>query len=152
MKSNYYIAIVVGAVLGMGTSGCALLEKFEKSRSNVVSGSEGKVSADRTAVTDGPVLTPPKDGGASKAGATTQAGGKAVKNKKKKGDGKLSGVSKRELAEARKEAAAGGQETVAIGDLNNGAQSLAVQNALPDGFSINGEWTIYSVRGNMVNG
>lgn len=154
MKSNYYIAIAIGAIMGMTMSGCALLDKSQK---HTVQGSDGKVTADRTAVTsdiaDGPVLTPPKNGAAVKSGSqASQSGGKAVKNKKKKGDGKQSGVSQSELAEARREVGKVEQHAVTtIGDAG-GKQSLTVHNSLPADFTIGGEWTIYSVRDNVVTG
>lgn len=150
MNSRYYIGIAMGAVLGVGMSGCSLLDRSQR---HTVQGSEGKVSAERTAVTSdvayGPVLTPPKGGTSSKGGAVVNAGGKAVKNKKKKGDGKHTGVSQSELAEARREAAESEQPASASGA---DTRSLAVQNALPADFTINGEWTIYSVRDNIVTG
>lgn len=152
MKPNYYAVIAIGAVLAMGMSGCSVFDKFHK---HPIQGSEGNVSADRTEITsdtaEGPVLTPPKQGGAAKSGSQVTTNGKAVKNKKRKGD-KVTGVSKSELAEARREVADGENSEVINPGSSSGKQSLAVNNALPADFTINGEWTIYSVRGNVVTG
>lgn len=86
MKPNYYTVIAIGTVLAMGMSGCSVFDKFHK---HPIQGSEGNVSADRTEITsdtaEGPVLTPPKQGGAAKSGSQVTTNGKAVKNKKRKG-------------------------------------------------------------------
>lgn len=156
MSFKYYISLAVGGALLMATSGCALLERSQK---HVVHGSEGKVTAQRSSVTsetaetsNEPVLTPPKQG-AVKQGKQPSARGKAVKNKKKKGKASEGSVSKSDLAEARREANEIGTSAVTVGGAGAGeAQNLKVHNELPDDFTIEGEWTIYSVRGNKVTG
>lgn len=157
MKANYYISIAMAVVMGIGISGCSLLDRSQK---HVVQGSDGNVREERTAVTsdvaNGPVLTPPKNGNVSKAATSTQSGGKAVKNKNKKKKDKLKnsgGVSKSELAEARREVAQGGQNEAVMNGGEKGNKSSAESSTnLPGGFSINGEWTVYSVRDNIVTG
>ena len=147
MKSNYYIAASLGIVLTAGLCGCSV---FDKSPKHVVQGSEGKVTAERTEVTsDGPVLTPPKGDVAGKDQGTVKGGSKAVKNKKQKGDAQA--VSQRELAAARKEAAQGNSLGATV-DTKSGNAGTTVKRSLPADFTINGEWTIYSVRGNVITG
>ncbi len=147
MKLNYYIVASLGIALAAGLCGCSV---FDKSPKHVVQGSEGKVASERTEVTsDGPVLTPPKGNVTDKESGTVKGGSKAVKNKKQKGDGQA--VSQKELAAARKEAAQG-NTTGGTGETKGGNQESTVKRALPADFTINGEWTIYSVRGNVITG
>lgn len=144
---NYYIAASLGIVIAAGMCGCSV---FDKSPKHIVQGSDGKVTAERTEVTsDGPVLTPPKGNVAEKETGTVKGGSKAVKNKKQKGDAQ--GVSQRELAAARKEAAQEGAAG-ATGGNKGGSREQTVSRVLPADFTINGEWTIYSVRGNVITG
>ncbi len=161
MKANYYIGVALSAVALLSTTGCALLDKSEKYR---VQGSDGTVTEASGAATSqnskstGRVLTPLKNSSSARGndGAPSAAvSSKAVKNSKKKKKGKNATVSKDELAEARREVAIENAGTdVAVATLGNGAAKtdLTVENSLPDDFTINGEWTIFSVRGNQVTG
>lgn len=155
MRLSYYIAVAAGAVLALGATGCTLLERSQK---HVVQGSEGKTTDERSVVISDmsgePVLTPPKAKGTKAESMKTKTQtGKAVKNKKKKGKSQDSGVSRDELETARREAAQGDSPEVIEGNRHStGRHSLKVQNALPDDFTIEGEWTIYSVRDNVVTG
>lgn len=138
-------------------TGCSI---FDKSDKYVVTGSQGKVSSEREAVvpdgaqtTDGPVLTPPKEGAQSKQHTSAQTSGKkAVKNKKNKD--KAQGVSQTELAGARKSDSSLTADNEPVGaDVNNPHSTQTPESAgLPADFTINGEWTIYSVRGENVTG
>lgn len=110
--------------------------------------------ADDSAEISGPVLSPPK-GGASRSKQQNTSTGKAVKNKRqKKGEtgSSSSSVSKKDLEAARREVSAvASADTYSSGDSAKTGQ-LAVANAIPEGFTIGGEWTIYSVRSNLVTG
>jgi heat shock protein HslJ len=115
----------------------------------------------------GPVLTPPsaskQSASATKKSEKTSAS-KAVKNSKKKASNKSQTVTQAELAEARRDikeqtvelsVSAGDTLGVTTVDDNNNAGvdqlNANAANALIN-FTINGEWTIYSVRGNVVTG
>ena len=150
-----YTAIFSAALSVMLLAGCSI---FDKSQKYVVTGSEGKVSGERevvlpegTSTSDGPVLTPPSGTSASKQ-ASNATGKKAVKNKKSKD--KSQGVSQKELAGARKDGSAltSDSQPVTIGDAKDQPASVLESNTLPSDFTLNGEWTIYSVRGNQVTG
>ena len=134
-------------------TGCSIFDKSEK---YVVTGSQGKVSAEREVVVpegaqnaDGPVLTPPKEGATQKHAPSASSGKKAVKNKKNKDKGQ--GVSQNELAGAR-----GNSDLTAdsepVGTENSTPAQAPDTGTLPADFTVNGEWTIYSVRGETVTG
>jgi len=150
MKLNFCMASLMIGALAVATSGCALFDKSEK---YTVQGSDGEtVSANAGNTASGDqVLVPPRKG-VGKAGDTLKNTGKAVKNKKKKKKGnKQNAVSKEELAGARRDVAELENGTSVQGT-PAGTDTPAVSNTLPADFSINGEWTIYSVRDNIITG
>lgn len=143
---------------------CALLDRSQKlvlrgsqaDQSDSPAGAREAVT--ESSVTYGPVLTPPKDKAKDKTKkkSTSAASGKAVKNKKQKDktkDKSQSGVSVKELDEARREVALEEQEANAPGRATAaGKSNLKVEHKLPSDFTINGEWTVDSVRDKNVTG
>lgn len=157
MNIRYHKTTVLGLAFALCLSGCSLLEKFDKSPKYSVKGS---ASRERNAVdasdSQTPVLAPPSGKKTEKSSTVvTESGKKAVKNKKQKGGNAT--VSKAELASARRDAALAEnaqtdtQESLKEG-VNSGECGHVVKNMLPGDFSIGGDWTVYSVRGNLVTG
>ncbi len=157
MNIRYNKTTVLGLAFALCLSGCSLLEKFDKSPKYSVKGS---ASRERNAVdasdSQTPVLAPPSGKKTEKSSTVvTESGKKAVKNKKQKGGNAT--VSKAELASARRDAALAEnaqtdtQESLKEG-VNSGECGHVVKNMLPGDFSIGGDWTVYSVRGNLVTG
>lgn len=148
---------VISAALSLAMlAGCSI---FDKSQKYVVTGSDGKVSSEREVVVPddsrqpgGPVLTPPKEGTQTRQASAQASGQKAVKNKK--GKDKNQGVSQKELAGARKSGSAltADNEPVNGGTSSEKGAPVLERNVLPSDFTINGEWTVYSVRGETVTG
>jgi heat shock protein HslJ len=172
MKIRNIALATISLSLAMSFSGCALFDKAEK---YIVKGSEGVVvgeseSSTTTTNTTSQVLTPPSYKAKTKAStksATKSASDKkqkAVKNKKSAQRASSAAVSKLELTTARREAAIAAMTSdkdsaaAEIKKLKTSAENVGtvVTNAntatLPADFTINGEWTIYSVRGNIVTG
>ena len=159
MKINYSFLTAVGFSCLMLLSGCSLLDKSPKF---IVKGSSGNVrqtdavtTDNATEKADGPVLAPPSKS-SSKSDVPAESGKKAVKNKKQKSTRKSS-VSKSELASARREAAQVYEDNESVEIPSEKGKKgvrhgLTVHNEIPSDFSIGGEWTIYSVRGNLVSG
>lgn len=145
MKLNLFVSAMLIGGLCLSTTGCALLDKSKK---YVVRGSSGEVN--ESSDEDAQVLTPPKEGGAKSGDKKNKSTGKAVKNKKKKGKGKKQAVSKEELADARRDVAE--LESAAQGVVAAVDSTAMHGNLLPENFTVNGEWTIYSVRDNIVTG
>lgn len=129
---------------------CACGVFSDNSKKYVVNGSGVEVSKSKPAASPsaGPVLTPPKsDKKAVKPSKPSKS--KAVKNKNK---GKTEQTSKTTRpADTRRDAvtAAGASTNAAVA-----SESKDSKKSRPLGaeFSIEGEWTIYSVRGNIVTG
>ncbi len=152
-------------------SSCSLLEQsqnfFEQSKKLVLRGSSGKISESDDSVIiaarvnqsahSGPVLTPPKKQSV-KNDSVNQASGKAVKSKRQKKNGSQShsGVSKKELEAARKDAEKNSNaETKAVEQVAITEETITeatTENSTTEVNSLNGEWTIYSVRNNLVEG
>jgi heat shock protein HslJ len=172
MKIRNIALATISLSLAMSFSGCALFDKSEK---YVVKGSEGVVVGDSqsstsTSNTTSQVLTPPtyksKSKATSKTTSTTatEKKQKAVKNKKTAQRASSAAVSKLELTTARREAAIAAMTTdkdsaaAEIKKIKTSAETVGTVIAnthtttLPADFTINGEWTIYSVRGNIVTG
>ncbi len=137
---------VAGAMLVLASS-CS----FIKTTSNKISGAAGQITSQRT-VSEKPAqkaLTPPKNAGEKKQFAATE---------------EPKGVKKSQQAASTKPQKAKNPAVPAQADnrrpltdslqLANVAEKRAdVYNPNYDkDFSINGEWTIYSVRGNVVTG
>lgn len=151
---KFPVLTAMGLMAVVCFSGCSLLEKFDKSPKYVVKGSEARErsSVEPSELHD-PVLTPPSGKKAGKSDqAVAESGKKAVKNKKQKGGNAT--VSKEELATARRDAALAESEGAESSEDcgASGKCGHVVKNPLPDNFSIGGEWTVYSVRGNVVTG
>lgn len=157
--------VFAGVLLASAVASCALLDKTQKIVTRGSSGSSSELEASDTermpvadvSVADGPVLTPPKEKSKKKSPASTPSpSGKAVKNKKQKKDGtgvsEGNTVSVKELDEARREAALEEREASETVAATGDGPRPAVARALPSDFSINGEWTVASVRGNAVTG
>ena len=155
--SHKNIALLpIGVFLLSSVSSCALLDKSQKL---IMRGSSGN-STEETLQSDasdskvsGPVLSPPKNKQQKNASASSTSG-KAVKNKHNKKGG---GVSKKELAAARRDAEVNGalekdnETNSANGKIEDPASGKSAGSSAGD-FSIGGEWTIYKVRNNMVQG
>lgn len=149
-----YISILTTCMAGALLTGCSILDKSQK---YVVQGSEGAVTSEREVVLpegevpeviNGPVLTPPKKNSGSRQ-ASSEGGKKAVKNKKGKKGGADTSVSRKELEGARNR----GKESVSR--RGKGGSEIEAQESggsVAADFNINGEWTVYAVRGNKVEG
>lgn len=151
MKVSYNIILsAAAALLLVGAPSCSLLH----SSSNKVAGSTGQITSQRTADRNSTAkpLAPPKNGGAKTPSTSTEEP-RGVKNKNK-------GKSESSAKPAR------GKNPVIPGQADNRrplTDSLRLADAaanrsnvynpnLDKNFTINGEWTIYSVRGNVVTG
>ncbi len=156
-----FISISLSAIcLLAGTTGCSLLNKQP---SNVVKGSDGIVTSERQAdkhSTNIKPLAPPKNN--KKKDSDSQAGmpaksrknTKVVKNNKKNDSKKQkSSDPQREEATRRESLDDASNITIPCDNESEHPHPLLQQPApVPSDFSINGEWTIYSVRGNLVTG
>lgn len=145
MNRTFFKTIAIAA-LSVGilstSTGCALLDNSKK---HVVTGSGEELTQNDKKRQP---LAPPKNQNAKDTSEKKQQKSKPIKNKKNNANEK---VTSAEVAEARKEAAAldsGNKTTMTQTDKTN-KDAGAV---LPADFSLNGEWTIYSVRNNMVTG
>ena len=171
------MAYLLAGSVALSLSGCALLDKsktyVDKSKEymgksvqsvkSLVAGSDKSDKTEKaadekakTSASDGDtVLAPPKKNAVKDKSQQTQTTGKAVKNKKKKGKGKNQSVSQEELAGARRDVAEL-EQTVVDADKDVAVKPadvpVAVGTDVPADFSVNGEWTIYSVRDNVVTG
>lgn len=167
MNSKKIVIYSFGSILlAAAASSCALLDQ---SQTLIMRGNSAKEvtivdhttdrevpgEEDATAL-DGPVLSPPKNGtSTAKDKAVNASAGKAVKNKrqKKTDSGKSSSsVSKKDLEAARREVSAVAASESASDATGSAAGSLKIANDVPAGFSIGGQWSIYSVRNNKVGG
>lgn len=158
MSHKYISMLPIGVLLISAVSSCALLDKSQKLVMRGSSGhsSEETVQSDSPAESgvSGPVLSPPKNKQQKNQSTSQASSGKAVKNKHKKNG---SGVSKKELDAARRDAVTNGalekdEETLA-GNTVSGDNAAAKGTAsVPGDFSLGGEWTIYKVRNNKVEG
>lgn len=157
LKSLYAVALAGGALLSVAMTGCSIFDKSEK---YVVKGSDGSVMHEREAVgsdtseaLSGPVLTPPKNTSV-RENNRNNSGNKAVRNKNQKANS--GAVSKSELASARRGAKDVATEESIVADsrrkVSPGKDGKIGNVPLSAEFSIDGEWTIYSVRGNLVTG
>ena len=171
MSLHKTVILLVTLLLLTVVSSCSLLEQsqnlFEQSKKLVFKGSSGKISepddsleiASRSiqSAHSGPVLAPPTKQSV-KNDSVNLASGKAVKTKrqKKKGSNSSSSVSKKELDAARKDVEKNSlddaQVVNQIGLTGDTVPVLAVVNQISGEFSIAGDWTIYSVRNNIVDG
>lgn len=148
VSQNILLGAAAALVLAAAPS-CSLF----KDSSNKVAGSSGQVTAQRTTESKpaGKTLTPPKNAGSKSATANTEEP-KGVKNKNNKGRGETAAKPSK------------GKTPVVPGQADN-RRPLTDSNApattekrpaynpnLDKDFTINGEWTIYSVRGNVVTG
>ena len=151
MKVSHNILLGAGTALLLAVAhSCSLFQ----GSSNKVAGSSGQITAQRAAdgTTDVKPLTPPKNGGAKVASTSTEEP-KGVKNKNK---GRAENASK----PAKGKAPAVPDQADNRRPLTDAAQiadaaskrSPVYNPNLDKDFSINGEWTIYSVRGNVVTG
>lgn len=152
-------------------SSCSLLEQsqnfFEQSKKLVLRGSSGKISDSPDSVTiavrtiqpdhSGPVLAPPKKH-VVKNDSVNPSSGKALKGKRQKKNGSQtsSSVSKKELEAAIKDAEKNNSaEIKAVNDIGVSGETVpavAAANSISEQNSLAGEWTIYSVRNNIVEG
>lgn len=149
--SNNILIGGAAAIMLAAAPSCSLFQ----GSSNKVAGSSGEITSQRSAGSGTSVtpLVPPRDGGA-KSSTTSTEEPKGVKNKNGKGyaentakpsKGKTPAVpgqadNRRPLTDASQIADAAADRT-------------PVYNPnLDKDFSINGEWTIYSVHGNVVTG
>lgn len=146
--SNSILAFAGAAALMAVTPSCSL---FKGSSDNKVAGSSGQITSQRTTESSGKTLTPPKNGGAKTAPSTAtepkgvkkgraEASASAAKDNK----GKTPAVpaqadNRRPLTEEQAAATAANRTPVYNPNLDKD-------------FTIEGEWTIYSVRGNVVTG
>ncbi len=175
MNLNFLKYLSGATLLCLSLTGCEVLG-LNKSNNYVVSGSQGKSSevtsagapsnnisssANSASKSTAPLAPPKKDKVASKSDDTAVQKAnvsKPVKNKKKKDKerGETSNkVTKDELMQARRESVElenGGEPTVIIAPETEktSTEQLTVSNPMPDEFTINGEWTIYSVRNNVL--
>jgi len=140
MRIQYYIKVVsLSAFCLAVVSGCGTMQK------SGVSGAEGRVvtMADgrKVVVNGGQKLAPPKD---------TKSGKNAKQKKSKKGT-EPQGADREVVGGT---VAVGTDSTVmaAVGDSRLRAVSDSIVSAEDTEFSLNGEWTIYSVRGNVITG
>lgn len=161
MRIRYIFRCGVTAALLATMSSCTLLEKSQKL---VLRGSD----AQNTAVSDeadleneksdkGKTLTPPMAKPTKKQKETANVSSKKAVKSKKKGDkhGGNASVSVKELNEARREVAEEEKVEKSVaeaGKISADASDLIVAHTLPSDFTINGEWTISSVAGNVVTG
>lgn len=165
-----YFIYSLGLLCLTSVSSCSLLEQsqrfFEQQKNLVLRGSSGKVSevedslniaARKLSAHSGPVLSPPKKQ-ISKPDSVSVASGKAVKSKRQKQKDMQgsSAVTKKELEAAKKDAQKNvTQDTEAVGSTvlpGDTIPVLTVANQLPEDASLAGEWTIYSVRTNHIEG
>ncbi len=140
---NDILALALAAVfLGASTS-CSLFKS-----SNKVAGSSGQITSQRVTGSSDKALVPPKDGGVKTTATSleeprgvkkggTSASTVDVKNKRKVPVVPAQADNRRPLTDGQ--AAAAGRTPVYNPNLDKE-------------FTINGEWTIYSVRGNVVTG
>lgn len=149
VSHNILLGLTAALVLAAAPS-CSLF----KESSNKVSRSSGQITAQRTTEGNaaGKTLTPPKNAGA-KSAATNAEEPKGVKNKNNQGRGE----------EAVKPSKGKGPAVPGQADNrrpltdSSASAETAVKHSvynpnLDKDFTINGEWTIYSVRGNVVTG
>lgn len=170
MSVRKFFPYIFGLFLLTAVSSCSIIEKsqmfFEKSQKLILKGSSGKVAEadDSTAVATrkktahvGPVLTPPKTQSA-KSDSVSSSAGKAVRSKRQKNKDNVSAssISKKELDAAKKDAEKSGSsstgEAIRIKNSSDTVPVLAVANPVGNDMSIAGEWTIYSVRNNVLEG
>lgn len=136
---NYIKAVGLSAFCLVMVSGCGTIQK------SGVSGAEGRVvtMADgrKVVVNGGQKLAPPKD----------TKSGKISKQKKLKKAPDSQGADREVVGTS---VAVGNDSTVmaAVGDAPLRAGSDSIVSAGNMEFSLNGEWTIYSVRGNVIIG
>lgn len=145
MNRTLIKAIVIAALSAgilSATTGCALLDSSKK---HVVTGSGEELTQNGK---KNQPLAPPKKQKAKDTAEKKQQKSKPIKNKKNNAAEK---VTSAEVMEARKEVAALDTENKVTPTSTK--QNKNDNNAtLPSDFSINGEWTIYSVRNNIVTG
>lgn len=144
----------IGILLISAISSCALLDKSQKLVMRGSSGHSGeeKIETEKTRDTEisGPVLSPPKN--KQQKNTSSSNSNKAVKKNKKNG----SGVSKKELAAARKDAEANAleknDENPETDKKAAGTVKQTASTSVTGDFSLGGEWTIHMVRNNKVDG
>lgn len=158
--TSYIFPVLAGAIAATGISGCSLLEKSGVVKQN---GSDGTVTeAPAGSASAIKPLTPPTKNRqtSSTPSDKNRKNAKGVKNSKK---------SKKQKAEAIKEqqqilkttgedpSKRESVDQAAVIPSSNGSAShrhepLLQTPEVPADFSINGEWTIFKVRGNLVGG
>lgn len=141
------------------SAGCAV---FDKTRTAVNRGLETIKTEKKSSSKDKPLLPPKKTSAAANAKKEAEAqsagGKKAVKKGGKQEAAKEVAVTQKELTTAKREVAAqeqaaqDKQPVATVPDKGKPAekQPLIVEQKLPSDFSLNGEWTIFSVKGNKV--
>lgn len=125
MQKILTIALAVSGLMLAGS--CSVLNKT----SNAIKGSDGNVTTEQPAKK----LTPPK-------GSVLNNGSQAQPSKK--ADQSQTGDNLRESVTD--------SQTIPGTEPSKAPAELTTANTLPADFTINGEWTIYSVRGNLVKG
>lgn len=125
MQKILTIALAVSGLMLAGS--CSVFNKT----SNAVKGSDGKVKTEQPAKK----LTPPK------GSVLNPDNGKQTQTVKKN-DQTPTDDNRRESV----------TDSQTIPGAETGKTPAELTSALPAGFTINGEWTIYSVRGNIVKG
>lgn len=158
--SSFIFPVLAGAVAAVGITGCSLLEKSGAVKQK---GSEGTVTeAPAGSTTAVKPLAPPS----KKKKSTSASSDKNRKNQKGVKNTKKSNKQKAEAAKEQKQLlketgdAPSKRESIdqpTVIPTPNGGQAhqhepLLQTPEVPADFSINGEWTIYKVRGNMVGG
>lgn len=140
------------------SAGCAVVDK---TRSAVNRGIDSIRTERKSSSKDKP-LTPPKVDKTSAAKPKkekTQTAVKAVKKGNKTEQQQETAVTQKELANVKREVAA--QEAAAVEKpvavvpekgASNEHGPLVVEHKIPSDFSIEGEWTIFSVKGNKLKG
>lgn len=124
----------------------------DNSNKYVVNGSGVEVTKGKatTSESSGQVLTPPKSDKAVAAKPSKPSKSKAVKNKNK-GKSEQSTSKTARPTDTRRDAV-GEAKSPSVQPVKSGhTDGLESKQSLTD-FSIEGEWTIYSVRGNIVTG
>ena len=145
-------ALSAGLIL-FGASSCSILSK---NKSDVKKGTDGIVTNEHTVAQPVKPLTPPKKSH-KKPSASASTSGKQTKGVKNKHANEHSTAESANKKEAANEQAVSPTHREAFGE-TAGAQQPAKPAAatasavIPANFTINGEWIIYSVRGNKVTG
>lgn len=157
--TSFIFPVLAGAFVAAGVSGCSLLEKSGVVKQNGSEGTVTEVPAESTS-TIKPLVPPSKSRKASSVSADkSRKNTKGVKNSKKTNKQKAEAVKEHQQIlkttgedPTRRESVDQAVIPSPKGNATHQHEPLLQTPDVPVDFSINGEWTIFKVRNNLVGG